>query len=227
MNDGQGVGGEIQALIFDLDGTLVDTLAEIELALNKALDTAGQTPCSRADVRAWVGDGPARLVEKALPRASPNLRREVLEEFVSYSRDRPLGDAMPYEGVEALLRTLHAARFPLAVLSNKLHQTTTDIVRALFDERMFVSVLGLVDEETKKPDGRRALEIVDAFGLRPYQVAMVGDTAVDVETAVNAGLRSVAVTWGFRDPGELRSSCPTWMVSDPLEILEIVGMEDE
>ena len=218
---------EIQGLIFDLDGTLVDTLAEIELALNHALGTAGQSPCSREDVRAWVGDGPACLVKRALPQAGPALRREVLEQLVSSFRDRPLGDAMPYEGVETLLGTLYAARFPLAVLSNKLHQTTTDIVRALFPEHMFVSVLGLVDEETKKPDSRRALQIVDEFGLQPDQVAMVGDTAVDVETAVNAGLQSVAVTWGFRDPRELQSSCPTWMVSSPFEILEIVGVEGE
>ena len=218
----------VRGLIFDLDGTLVDTLEEITATLSSALRRAGLPAASRASVRGWVGDGPVRLVEKALPAESQTVRDKVLASLENGFRDRPLGRSRPYPGIEDLLDRLSAIGTPMAVLSNKLHQAAVHMVEALFAPSIFAATRGYRIASERKPDPAGALDLVRVLALPRQSVAIVGDTAVDIETARRAGLRSIAVTWGFRDRAELEAAGPTWLAGEASEIWDLVrgGADD-
>ena len=218
----------VRGLIFDLDGTLVDTLDEITAALNEALQRTGFSAASRTSVRSWVGDGPARLVEKALPAESPVVRARVLRLLADRFREEPLGSSRPYVGIEDLLARLRVVKLPMAVLSNKMHSAAVEIVAALFAPSTFAAIRGYRQASERKPDPAGALDIVAAMELSPESVAVVGDTAIDIETARRGGLRSIAVTWGFRDRAELEAAGPTWLAGQASEIWDLVrGGTDE
>ncbi len=219
---GRGGSAPLRGLIFDLDGTLVDTLHEITAAMNGALQKAGLSVVSRISVRSWVGDGPVRLVEKALPAESQMVRARVLRFLLEEFREEPLGRSLPYVGIEDLLARLRTAELPMAVLSNKPHSAAVEIVAALFAPSTFVAVCGYRQASERKPDPAGALDLATLMELPPESVAIVGDTAVDIETARRGGLPSIAVTWGFRDRAELEVAGPTWLAGEASEIWDLV-----
>lgn len=194
----------MKALIFDLDGTLVESLPGIAASLNRALTAHGLPGHSHAAVRGFIGDGARKLVERAVAGVARfDLADSVLRFFAAdYEVSWPDGTAV-YPGLRELLADLASREIPIAVLSNKPHAFTVGIVKTLFPETPFAAVLGNREGLPHKPDPTGALEIAAAIGVPPESCTIVGDSTMDLETARNAGMKSIAVTWGYHDRDRL------------------------
>lgn len=188
-----------RALIFDLDGTLVESLPGIAASLNRALALHGLPGYGDAAVRGFIGDGARMLVTRALGTGALVHIESMLRCFAKdYAVSWQLG-TLPYEGITDLLADLRARGFPLAVLSNKPHNFATEIVAKLFPEHTFAAVLGNREGLPHKPDPAGALEIAATLGIVPQNCILIGDSTMDLETARRAGMASIAVTWGYHD----------------------------
>jgi len=188
------------ALIFDLDGTLVESLPGIAASLNRALALHGLPGHGDAAVRGFIGDGARMLVTRALAPDVAALHLEsVLRGFAEdYAASWQHG-TRPYDGITALLADLRLRDVPLAVLSNKPHGFTTEIVAKLFPGITFAAVLGNREGLPHKPDPAGALEIAATLGRAPENCVLIGDSTMDLDTARHAGMASIAVTWGYHD----------------------------
>ena len=188
------------ALIFDLDGTLVESLPGIAASLNRALALHGLPGHGDAEVRGFIGDGARMLVTRAMAPGEAALHLEsVLRRFAEdYAVSWPHGTS-PYPGIAELLADLRRQGIPLAVLSNKPHVFTTEIVGKLFPKDTFAAVLGNREGLPHKPDPAGALEIAASLGVSPENCVLIGDSTMDLDTARNAGMASIAVTWGYQN----------------------------
>ncbi len=213
-----------RAVLFDLDGTLLDTLDDLADAMNRVLAARG---CPIHDVdayRRFVGDGVDLLAERALPperRSAASVADVVSAMRVDYARSWAV-KTRPYPGLDAVLDALVARAVPLAVLSNKPHGFTVAMVAHFLCRWPFRSVQGLADDAPRKPDPTSALAIAAGLGVGPASCWFVGDSAVDVETARRAGMTSVGVTWGFRGEDELRAAGATHLARTPAELASIL-----
>lgn len=192
------------AVIFDLDGTLVDSLGDIAGSMNHAL-AAHRLPTHALDAyRHFVGEGVVRLCERATPEGSAlELREAVLAAFRAHYEVNSMATTRPFEGVPALVDALAGQGVKLAVLSNKADGYTREIVSGLFPSRPFQRVYGERAGVPRKPDPTSTLALCEELSVSPGRCAFVGDTAIDMLTARNAGMVSVGVTWGFRGADEL------------------------
>ena len=207
-------------LIFDLDGTLVDSLRGIAISLNLALSEHGRPTHSETAVRHFIGNGARELVTKALGPGATETEVDALEaSFKVHYAANWLGGTEVFPGVMEMLKRQAAAGHRLGVLSNKPHDFTVEIVARLFPEIAFDAVLGQRPEVPRKPDPAGALEIAAAFGLSPAACVMIGDSTMDLETGARAGMYTVAVTWGYHDAGALLGARPD-VVADSLDDLE-------
>ena len=200
-----------EAIIFDLDGTLLDTLADIGCAVNDALARFGCPPHSLDAYRYLVGDGVATLFERALPpdRVDATTVHQCMAAFrEEYERQWNVR-TRPYPGIEELLDELAERPIPLAVLSNKPHEFTQRCVQHYLSQWKFHAVFGQRDGVPRKPDPAAAREIAGLLRVDAARCLYVGDTAVDMHTARNAGMRPVGVLWGFRLRDELESAGPS------------------
>lgn len=213
---------EVDTVIFDLDGTLADTLADIADAMNHVLRERDLPTHGRDAYRYFVGEGVRRLVEHAVP---PDATARV-DELVLAFRDRYyahlLDETRAYRGVPELLRELAHRGVTTAVLSNKPHEATVAIARALFPHHRFAVVRGHQADAPRKPDPATALAIAQDVGTRPDRCAFVGDTAIDMETAKEAGMIPIGVLWGFRDAEELRENGARELLARPADLLKLV-----
>jgi phosphoglycolate phosphatase len=209
------------AIIFDLDGTLLDTLADIAFSANAVLEELGLPGHGEGDYRQFVGEGVARLFEKALP--AERRSRETIERCVegfgmTYGANWNVR-TRPYEGIPELLDALTAKKTPMAVLSNKPQEFTVRCVEHYFSAWKFTAVFGQRDGVPRKPDPAGALEIVERLRLPREQVAYLGDSSIDMQTAQNAGLFGIGASWGFRSVEELRAARASDIVAKPQELL--------
>ena len=195
------------ALIFDLDGTLVDSLPGIATALNAALDACGWPVHPEPSVRGFIGDGVIMLARRAAPPdASAEEITRLVEAFRSEYASAWQKGTRVFSGMQALLRDLATAGHPLAVLSNKPHDFTVDMVATLLPGLPFTTVLGHRPGMAPKPDPAGALEIAAHLGRPPARCVLIGDSTMDLETAAAAGMPALAVGWGYHDPARLRAS---------------------
>jgi phosphoglycolate phosphatase len=197
----------MRALIFDLDGTLIESLPGIAASLNRALIQHGLLGQSHANVRSFIGDGAVKLVQRALATVSRvDLTDSVLKHFAAdYTVSWPSGTSV-YPGMHDLLAELEQRSIPLAVLSNKPHAFTTEIVGKLFPHTHFSAVLGNLENLPHKPDPSGALQISKQLGVAPEDCIIIGDSTMDLDTAKNAGMKSIAVTWGYHDRDRLAAA---------------------
>ncbi|MFC1609934.1 HAD family hydrolase [Myxococcota bacterium] len=214
-------GMSTDAIIFDLDGTLLDTLADLAASANHMLIVLGAETHATDTYKQLIGDGIRTLVRLALP---DKLRdRETVTRGVELMRDeygRRWSDATrPYPGVEELLSELDARRLPMAVLSNKPHDFTREIVSTFLGNIPFRRVIGARPSAPKKPDPTTALEIAASIDAIPGRTFFVGDSGVDMKTAVNAGMVPIGVSWGFRTADELRHAGARILLGKPSELL--------
>ncbi len=212
------------ALIFDLDGTLVDSLSGIAKAMNRVLAEHGY-PVHHPDAyRLMVGDGVSHLVARALPESQQNKSR--IGEFVelyrqSYENIWPFETA-PFPQIPDLLNRLAQQEIPFSVLSNKTHDVTCRMVSTLLPQFPFVDVLGQRDGIPIKPDPSAAMTLTLLMRSERSNTFFVGDSAVDMKTAANAGMIAVGVSWGMRPKQELTDDGARFVVDTPLQLLELL-----
>lgn len=211
------------AVVFDLDGTLLDTLRDIADSVNVALENEGLEPHPVDRYRLMVGNGMDVLVERAIAgrlEGADSIARCQERARSEYAR-RYNAATHPYDGIRPLLDELSARGVRMAVLSNKPHEYTVKIIHEYLEGYFEIS-RGARPDRPKKPDPTQALEILDAMGVAPAQAIMLGDSGGDMETAIRAGMIPVGVLWGFRGAEELRSSGATELIAKPVDLLALL-----
>jgi len=210
------------AILFDLDGTLVDTLEDIAASANHVLAAHGLPERALSEFPPWVGEGVTQLVVRAAALPLAEDAAELVRDFRAHYADHMLDRSRPYPGIEALLAELARRGVPMGVLSNKPHPATAHIVASLFRGIPFLEVLGHRTELPPKPDPTSARLVAQRMGVAPEAFLFVGDTAVDIATGRAAGMRPVGVGWGFRGPELLRREGAIAILESPAELLSML-----
>ena len=204
----------IRAAIFDLDGTLVDSLPGIAQGLNRALEARGHAAHPMERVRSFIGNGSWMLAKRGLMNDPSDADVNDLEEaFLHHYAETWREGTTLYPGIRELLEDLQGQGVPLAVFSNKPHRFTVEIVETLFDWVSFATVLGQGEDYPRKPDPAGALMIAEKLALPPEDIAFIGDSPIDYKAAVAAGMQPLLVGWGFHSADELTATAAPLMQS--------------
>ncbi len=207
-------------VIFDLDGTLLDTIADLAVATNHALTQLGYPTHEMETIRTFVGNGINKLLERSLPE---DKRTEAMRtHFIPYYDAHNADFSSPYPGIVEVLETLQAKGLMIAVASNKYQEATEKLVSHYFPTIRFVEVLGQREGISVKPDPTIVYDILKKANVNKEEVLYVGDSGVDMQTAINAGVDAVGVSWGFRPLAELESFRPKGVVDKAEELLGFV-----
>ena len=211
-------------IIFDLDGTLLNTIGDLAIGCDHMLALRGLPGHTYEEYCTFVGNGIMRLVERALPE---ELRTEeyvkaARKDFVDYYIDHIDQKSVPYEGIIELVDELQAKGAKLAVASNKFQAGTDKLIRKFFPNIDFVEICGNREGVPLKPDTALVDFILEKAGVERNRVAMVGDSGVDIQTARNAGITSVGVSWGFRSVEELKENRADHIVSSVEELRRVL-----
>lgn len=213
----------IKCVIFDLDGTLVNTIDDLGLACDYLLEKQGkELKWTIDDYKNFVGNGAKLLVDRAF---EGTLDKDELEELyqqfkVKYDEIK-LDHAHAYDGIKKVVSILKENKIKLAVCTNKPDVAAKGMVNDIFGKDLFDIVCGAVDDLPKKPDPTIAKSIIKELKVTPNECVWIGDSSVDIETAKNLGCKSVGVTWGFRSFEHLFKAYPTLILNEPKEILKI------
>lgn len=214
-----------QLVIFDLDGTLLNTIDDLGNATNYALRSCGYPEHSLKAYPMMVGNGVSRLIERALPedaRSEENVTR-LRQLFKEYYDVHCTDATVPYPGIPELLDELRTRGIAMAVASNKYQEATAKLVAHFFPDMPWVAVEGQKPDFPVKPDPSVVFGILSKHPTPKAQTLYIGDSGVDMETARRACIESVGVTWGFRPESELRAHYADHIVSDPDDIIDILG----
>lgn len=216
-----------KAVLFDLDGTLLDTLQDLASSGNEVLAGRGLPPHPLDAYRIFIGNGMVNLARDVFP---PEMRPEteeqiaaVLDEYrAAYSRNWQ-NTTVPFPGIAEVLDRLNSDRVPMGVVSNKAHDFTLQCVDAFLDAWKWDVLIGAREGHARKPDPAGALEAASVLGIAPEECLFVGDSDVDMMTARNAGMRAIGVSWGFRPVEELLEAGAEVILETPGELLAWVG----
>ena len=215
-------------VIFDLDGTLLNTIEDLGNAANYALSQNGYPTHSLASYPFFVGNGVRNLIRKALPddMRTDSIIESLLKDFKEYYNEHNTDCTKPYDGIEELLRNLQDNGVKIAVASNKYQQATEKIIAHYFGDIDFVAVYGQREGVNVKPDPSVVFSILSDAKVPKSEVLYVGDSGVDMETARRACVDSVGVTWGFRSEKELNEYHADMIVNKASDIFDIVMKEN-
>lgn len=215
----------IKAVVFDLDGTLSDSLASIWKSANLAIGAFGFAPFEKERYRYFVGDGADELLRRCLKSAGDEQLqyfdraaaeyRKVFAQYCMY-------EVKPYEGIPELLAELKRRKIKIAVLSNKPHERTLDVIHALFGTDCFDWIQGQTEEIDKKPSPAGVFYIGKKLGIDPAEMLYVGDTNTDMKTGKAAGAYTVGVLWGFRERRELEENHADAVIAHPSELIDLL-----
>lgn len=212
-----------KGIIFDLDGTLLDTIDDLGDSMNEVLKTYNHPIFTMEEYKMKIGGGFKGLALNSFPEDTDlDTIEEAILLFSEIYDSRYLNKTQPYKDIDYILDELKKIGIKIGINSNKRDSYTNDLADKFFKRISFVAVYGEREWIPKKPDPTSALEIIQLMGLKAEEVLYVGDSMVDIMTANNAGIESVGVLWGFRDYEELSKYGATYIVSDPKEILTIV-----
>lgn len=214
----------IKLVIFDLDGTLINSVADLGQACNYALQKHGYPQHEAKAYNYFVGNGINKLIERALPpeKNNPDEIMAVKADFMTYYMQHKTDLTHPYEGIPELLAELQKREVKIAVASNKFIDGTRALVKNFFPDINFCAVLGQRESIPIKPDPFIANEALAAAQVSRSQALYVGDTCVDIKTAQNAAIEAVGVTWGFRPVEELIDAGATHIINTPSELLKLI-----
>ncbi|OXU15039.1 HAD family hydrolase [Sedimentisphaera salicampi] len=213
---------QYDTVLFDLDGTLIDTVEDLGDTMNKALEQFGFAQITYEQCRVMLGIGLRHFCESALPEGKKGMVDEVMEVFRKIYNDNFCEKTKPYDGIPELLSWLKERGFKLAVITNKNEDISSVIVEKIFGNDVFGAVRGAKDGIGCKPQPGPALGVLEKLGSEPAKTLFVGDGETDVETAKNCGCRGVWVQWGFRELEELGEHKPEDIISRPEELKEII-----
>lgn len=213
-------------VIFDLDGTLLDTIADLGTACNHALESMGYHRHPLAAYPYMVGNGVRKLMERAQPDATPEEIGQLLVLFREYYDQHCTDFTRPYEGIPELLKQLTDNGVAVAVATNKYESAAKRIIKHYFPDIPFVAVCGQIEDRPVKPDPSIDFAVLLTHPTPKKDTMHVGDSAVDIETARRACVTSVGVTWGFRPITELRKAYADYIVSSPSDILKLALKDD-
>lgn len=213
------------AVIFDLDGTLLDTLEDLTGAINHVLTSRRLDPISPWACRNMVGNGARVLLQRAAGVTGPELD-DALAKFLAFYDEHKFDHTTPYPGIAETLDALTARGLRLAVFSNKPHPSTTAMVSRLLGRWPFEHVYGQRDGVPLKPDPTIALKISADMNVAPGQIVFVGDSGEDMATAKAAGMFAVGVTWGLRDEPELHEHGADAVIHEPMRLLDVLEKND-
>lgn len=210
------------AVIFDLDGTLLNTLGDLRAATNHALEVRGLPPHSMEEIRQFIGNGIRLLICRAMPEGTPETEIDAaLDDFKAYYAAHIHDRTVPYDGIPQLLTALRKRGIKVAVLSNKIDSASQQLIEYFFPGKTDV-VFGEHVGVPRKPDPTSCRMVMQQLGVQPEQVLYVGDSGTDMQTAKNAGLYAVGVTWGFRSKEVLLEYGADILVHRPEQILQIL-----
>lgn len=215
-----------RAVLFDLDGTLLDTLDDLADCANRVLASMDMPVHPTRKYKYFVGDGLVTLIKRIVPadrRDEQTIDRAVDAFRLDYGKNWHVR-SRTYEGVPEMLAPLLDKGIRLAVLSNKPHDFTKLCVRRLLDGIPFFPVLGQRESVPKKPDPTGALEVATLLDIPPKEIIYLGDTSVDMKTAAAAGMTAVGVLWGFRDKEELMNSGADHLLRHPAELFDLLSL---
>lgn len=210
------------AVIFDLDGTLLNTLGDLRAATNHALEVRGLPSHSMEEIRQFIGNGIRLLICRAMPEGTPEAEIDAaLDDFKAYYAAHIHDRTVPYDGIPQLLTALRKRGIKVAVLSNKIDSASQQLIEYFFPGKTDV-VFGEHVGVPRKPDPTSCRMVMQQLGVQPEQVLYVGDSGTDMQTAKNAGLYAVGVTWGFRSKEVLLEYGADILVHRPEQILQIL-----
>lgn len=212
-----------KAVIFDLDGTLSDSIHSIKRSGDLTLEKFKLGPFSEEEYKYFAGDGAANLIKRALIASGDQeltLFEDAYEEYKKVFSENCMYQVKPYDGIEALLEELKQKNIKLSVLSNKPHNETVKVIGDLFGEDVFDVILGQTDRIAIKPSPEGVFEILKELKLQADDVIYLGDTATDMKTGKGAGAFTLGALWGFRKKEELVENGADELVSHPLEVLK-------
>ena len=212
-----------KAVIFDLDGTLVNSLEDLADATNYALKSFGQQVHSTEAVKLMVGEGTRTLISRALNNKNPELVEPVLVKMREKYDQICLNKSRPYNGLQEVVAELAKRNFKLAVLTNKDEKMAQKIVSHFFDG-FFQIVKGTIDAVAVKPEPTAVLQVLAKLGVRPEEAIFVGDSKIDVQTAKAAGIKAVGVSWGFRGRSELIEAGADAVIEEARHLLKLVSI---
>lgn len=211
-------------VIFDLDGTLINSVADLGQATNVALQKQGYPTHDLSAYNYFVGNGVNKLIERALPadKRTDNIICSVKKDFMEYYMEHKTDLTCPYDGINELLAELQERGIKIAVASNKFIEGTQALVASFFPGTKFCCVLGQREGIAIKPDPHIAFEALEIAGVQNDDALYAGDTSIDMRTAKNAGIESVGVTWGFRPVEELIEAGANHIIDKPAEMLALL-----
>ena len=212
-----------KAIIFDLDGTLVNTLADLGNAMNYALESVGEPVHSLESCRMMIGNGVKTFAKRALSGDKQHLRDKVLGIMNARYRDNCFENSNLYDGMAEVVSELSNRGIFLAVITNKDQDAAEKIVEHFFGKGTFEHIIGVRGEDTVKPDPAATENIVKLTGVERKDFLFVGDSDVDIKTAGAVGICSVGAAWGFRSRAELASAGADIVIDKPGEILDLVA----
>lgn len=215
----------IKGVIFDLDGTLLDTLTDLTNATNEALEKHRYAHITPSDMKKLIGNGLYNVVRQGLPQdTDPEKIQAIYQDLVSAYERQFMDFTLPYQGVIDLMNELYSRGYLLAVLSNKKEEFTKALIQEFFPEIRFVDVVGESPRVPRKPDPTSAKMIADAMMLPLTSVVLVGDSKVDMMTAKNANMTAVGVSWGFSPVEQLKDYGMDYYLSEPKDLIDLLRL---
>lgn len=214
----------IKLAVFDLDGTLLNTLGDISGAVNYALEKNGFDTYSETEILGFIGQGMKRLIFDALPEESrhdPEINQQVMSTYAAYYKENICRTTKPYLGIKDMLKWLDENNIKAAVLSNKPHSQTIEIMEVFFPTE-FEIVLGQRKEVPAKPDPTGLIEILEHFNVTPKEMAYIGDSDVDMKTGLKVTPNTIGVTWGFRDRHVLEGAGAKLLADNTDQLVDIL-----
>ena len=212
----------MNTILFDLDGTLLNTLKDLQNSVNYALEQQGYPLRNIEEIRNFVGDGVAMLIHRSVPtQTTPEAEAHCLSIFKEHYMIHMYDNTKPYDGILPLLYQLKEKGYRLGIVSNKLESAVQGLAKDYF-ENLFDVAIGDVPSRNKKPAPDSVLAAIQQLSVRPSDCLYIGDTNIDVETAHNAGIVCVGVTWGFRDRSVLLDAKADYIIDTPEQLFSVL-----
>ncbi len=213
---------KFKAVIFDLDGTLLNTLDDLADSANHVLSELGFPTHDTDAYKYFIGNGIPKLIERCLPKDRQEYHEKALSMFSGYYAVHSKDKTAPYKDIPELLKSLSEKGLLLGVITNKAHNIAVSVVEDYFGKNVFGCIRGLDSSIKAKPDPVGALSVAEKLGVKPCEVLYIGDSGVDMQTAENAGFTPLGVLWGFRTKDELLDGGAKFIAENPLDILNFI-----